>query len=211
MPEQYILLEEIKQLEQRFRTNLINSLTGFKSVALIGTQSKAGTTNVAIFSQIIHVGANPPLLGILFRPHTVPRHTLENILATRDFTINHIQASFVRQAHHTSANWDSSEFDACGFTPQYSRNLSAPYVQQANIKIGLQLAERKDLDTNGTVFIVGAVQELMLPGEVIAPDGYVDLEQAGSLTCSGLDAYHQTQKVVRLSYAKPDHTPKDIG
>ena len=54
-----------------------------------------GQTNLAIFSQIFHIGANPPLVGILVRPDSVDRHTLRNIRETSWFTINHIQESFV--------------------------------------------------------------------------------------------------------------------
>jgi hypothetical protein len=36
------------------------------------------------------------------------------------------------------------------------------------------------------------------------------LEAAGTLTCSGLDAYHKTEKISRLSYAKVDTWPREI-
>jgi hypothetical protein len=43
------------------------------------------------------------------------------------------------------------------------------------------------------------------------PDGFVDLEKAGTLTCSGLDSYHKTARIARLSYAKPDQVPLQIA
>jgi hypothetical protein len=30
------------------------------------------------------------------------------------------------------------------------------------------------------------------------------LQKAGSITCVGLDGYYRTEKIARLSYAKPD-------
>lgn len=195
---------DIDRLEKRFRTNLINSVTGFKSVALVATISSQGITNLAVFSQIIHVGANPPLLGILFRPHTVPRHTLENILTSQAFTINHIRKDFVENAHHTSARWDDSEFDSCGFTPKFTSNVSAPYVAESSLQLGLSYVEHYTLQCNETVFLVGEVEEILLPEDSISTDGFVDLVSAGSLTCTGLDAYHQVYPPLRLSYAKPD-------
>lgn len=54
--------QQINELEQRFRTNLINSLSGFKSANLIGTQDKLGNTNLAIVSSVFHLGAHPPLV-----------------------------------------------------------------------------------------------------------------------------------------------------
>ena len=35
-------------------------------------------------------------------------------------------------------------------------------------------------------------------------DGFVDIEKANSITCSGLDSYHKTIQLDRLSYAKPN-------
>ena len=195
---------DLSQLDKRFRTNLINSLTGFKSVSLVGTQSSEGEHNLAIFSQIIHVGANPPLIGILFRPHTVPRHTLENILDTTFFTINHIRGSFIEQAHQTSARWDISEFTGTGLTPESSDEFEAPFVAEATIKIGLTYVEHYTLQCNKTVFLVGEIQKVNLPANCIGSDGFVDLVKAESITCSGLDAYHEVKRPTRLAYAKPN-------
>ncbi|MCK7516855.1 MAG: flavin reductase family protein [Ignavibacteriales bacterium] len=77
-----ITKENILQFEKLYRTNLFNSLSGFKSANLIGTISKEGKTNLAIFSSVIHVGANPPLMGLLMRPVSVERHTYHNIKET---------------------------------------------------------------------------------------------------------------------------------
>ncbi len=183
----------IDGLERFFRTNLINSVTGFKSVALIGTKSEAGQENLAIFSQIIHVGANPPLVGILFRPDKVERHTLENIRSTQAFTINHIRPEFVKQAHHTAARWEESEFAACDLTPEYKDEFLAPFVGEASVKMGLKFAEEQQL-INETVLVVGEIQQLHVPDHCLGDDGFVDLECAQSVTCSGLDSYHSTQK-----------------
>ena len=193
----------IDALERFFRTNLINSLTGFKSVALLGTASETGQENLAIFSQMIHVGASPPLLGILFRPPTVTRHTYENIQRTHYFTVNHIRPEWVAQAHHTSARWEGSEFDTCQLTPEYIGSFGAPFVKEAHVKIGLAYVEEHTL-SNETVLVVGEMQQIHVPDDCLQEDGWVNLEKAQTVTCSGLDAYHTTQKLVRLSYAKPD-------
>lgn len=205
-----ISAEDILSYDKRFRTNLINTVTGFKSVSLIASVNTQGETNLAIFSQIIHVGANPPLLGILFRPHTVVRHTLENILSTAEFTINHISSEILRQAHHTSARWEQSEFEACGLTPDFGTAVCAPYVRESSVQIGCKLVERQDIQANGTVLIIGQIVEIRLPDNIVHDDGFIDLEMAGSLCALGLDSYHNTTRVARLSYAKPDSQPEEI-
>ena len=70
---------DIQQIEHRKRTALINSLSGFKSLNLIGTASQEHETNLAVFNSVIHLGADPALMGFISRPHSVERHTIENI------------------------------------------------------------------------------------------------------------------------------------
>jgi flavin reductase (DIM6/NTAB) family NADH-FMN oxidoreductase RutF len=197
---------EILNLNDRFRRNLINSVSGFKSVSLIGTINNSGKTNLAIFSQIPHIGANPPMLGILFRPDSVERHTLENIRQNGYFTINQIQESFYQQAHQTSARYPSniSEFDAVGLTPEFIKDVDVPFVKESNIKMLLKCVDEQTLKINGTILLIGEVQLLMAPDNVIGEDGFVDLQNAGSITSAGLDAYYKTEKISRLSYAKAD-------
>lgn len=204
------ILEDILSADKAFRRNLINSATGFKSVTLIGSQNEKGTTNLAIFSQIIHLGADPPLIGILFRPHVVQRDTLENICKSGFFTINHFNSSAYRKAHHTSARWSDSEFESCGFSTEYFANFKAPFVEKAPVQIGLSFQEKIDIGINGTHMVIGRIELLRVDDQSISSDGFIDLESLDVVTCSGLDSYHTTKKLSRLSYAKVDHSPTDI-
>jgi len=203
--------QNILEFEKLYRTNFINSLSGFKSANLIGTISAEGKTNLAIFNSVIHVGANPPLMGLLMRPVSVERHTYNNIKEINFFTINHINQEIFKQAHQTSARYDKdvSEFDECGLTPEYSEIIKAPYVKESKIKIGLKFVEEQKIKFNGTIFIVGEIVEIILPNDVVAKDGYVDIEKAGTIAISGLDNYHETKRIARLSYAKPGVDPKE--
>ena len=68
---------DFNKMDKFYNANFINSLSGIKSANLIGTKDSNNQTNLAIFSSIIHIGSNPPLLGFINRPHSVERHTLE--------------------------------------------------------------------------------------------------------------------------------------
>lgn len=209
-----IQYSEILTLERNYRANLINSITGFKSVSLLGTKHENGNLNLAIFSQIFHVGANPPLIGVLFRPESTlgGNHSFKNVRNTEYFTLNHIRADFYIQAHQTSARYSDevSEFDAVGLTPFFTEKFYAPYVKESPIKIGLKKEEEIPLKINGTTLIIASVQELIVDDAFILEDGFVDLNKAGSITCSGLDAYLSTQKLGRLTYAKPNEELKNL-
>jgi flavin reductase (DIM6/NTAB) family NADH-FMN oxidoreductase RutF len=204
--KKHITLESIMTMEKQQRVHLINSLGGFKSVALVGTSDKNGNTNLAIFSSIFHIGANPPLIGLIFRPSPPERDTLYNILDSGFYTINHINESIYKQAHQTSARFDKevSEFDVTGLTQEYKNNFLAPFVAESNIQLGVEFRERTDISINNTTMIIGEITQIYVPENCLFHDGFIDLEKANTITCSGLDSYHKTVQLDRLSYAKPD-------
>lgn len=197
--------EEIMEMDKRYRATFINSLTGFKSVSLIGTKDKEGNTNLAIFNSIVHLGAHPPLIGMVVRPDSVDRHTLQNIEETGCYTINHILPDFIEKAHQTSARYpkEVSEFDAVGLTPEYKDGFYVPFVGESNIQIGLNFKENVPFTINNTLFIIGEIAQIYLPTDIIQQDGFVDLVAATSITNSGLDTYHTVNKGERFPYAKP--------
>ena len=195
----------ISEMEKQYRVHLINSLGGFKSVVLVGTADAQRNTNVAIFSSVFHIGANPPLMGLVFRPTPPERDTYNNILNTGFYTLNHLNDSILKQAHQTSARYDKgiSEFDETGLTAEYKSDFFAPFVAESHIQIGLAFREKIDIAINNTTLIIGEIVQLYVPENTIQSDGFLDLEQANTLTCSGLDSYHKTVQLDRLSYAKP--------
>lgn len=198
--------DDIMAMEKQPRVNFANSLGGFKSVCLIGTKDKDEQSNLAIIDSLVHIGSNPPLFSIIFRPGVVPRHTLENILETRFYTVNHISDAIYRKAHQTSARYDRarSEFNEVGLTEAYKNEFFAPFVEESRVQFAMEFKEKIDLKINNTVLIIGEVKDVYFPTDCLENDGFLDLEKAESLTCSGLDSYHKTIQLDRLSYAKPD-------
>ena len=196
--------QHLNQLEQRFRTHLINSLSGFKSANLIGTQDKLGNTNLAIVSSVFHLGAHPPLVGMIMRPHSVPRHTFENILETGVYTINQVNNEIYQQAHQTSARYDKdeSEFAATGLTTEYLADFNAPFVAQSRLKYAVKLAQHQHLAINGTELVIGEITDLYVDDNAVQEDGFIDLASINTVAVSGLDSYHTTQALCRLPYAK---------
>ena len=212
MLKSYFSHSDIMSFEGRYRATFINSLGGFKSVCLIGTKNSQGQSNLAIFSSIVHIGASPPLIAFVVRPDSAERHTYENILAGSYYTINHIHEGIYEKAHQSSARYPRSvsEFEAVNLTEEYKDGFFAPYVQESNIQLGVEFKQKIDLTINGTIFMIGKIMHTYYPEECLQPDGFLDLERAKTLTCSGLDSYHTTHKVDRLTYAKPDRWPEKI-
>lgn len=199
-----ISLDELNNYDRFYRANIINSLSGFKSASLIGTKGEAGVSNLAIFSNIVHLGADPALIGFVNRPREAAPHTLKNIEATGFYTINHIDTDWIEQAHQTSAKYaeDVSEFDACGFEEEYINNFFAPFVKASVIKYGMKLIEVIPIKHNNTFFVIGEVVMVEVPKELITEDGFIEIEKANSCCSLGIDGYYKAEKIVRLPYAK---------
>lgn len=99
----HITADDIQNMDQRYRVSFVNSLSGFKSANLLGTADSDGATNLAMVSSVVHLGADPAPMGMVTRPRSVARHSVENLVQTGVFTLNHVAAEFVPQAHQTSA------------------------------------------------------------------------------------------------------------
>ncbi len=197
--------DDIMRMEKRFRTCFVNCLSGVKSPVLLGSQDDNGCTNLAIMSSVFHVGANPPLLGTIIRPHSVPRHSLENIIETGVYTLNHVTVDFFEDAHQTAARYDKdmSEFDAVGLDPIYRNDFPAPFVKQSPLSLGMSLQERQTLSINQTELIIGKIEWVYARPDLIETDGYISFESLGGVGVVGLDSYHMLQALSRLPYAKP--------
>lgn len=200
----------ILEAESSFRRDFINCLSGFKSLNLVGTKSQKGITNLSPFSQVFHIGATPPLVGILFRPHTVERHTFENILETGFFTLNHVTEDFYRQAHQSAARYSGSEFDATGLVEEYLQDFFAPFVALSPVKVGCRFVETQTLKVNGTELLIGAIEHIWVDEKGLRPDASLDLNALGTVTVTGLDEYHIGKKIARLSYPKPGKELEEI-
>jgi len=197
--------EDLDKLEQRYRTAFINSLAGFRQAVLVGTKSAQGITNLAIFNSLIHLGANPALFGLINRPDSVQRDTLQNILETGEYTLNYVRAMEYEKAHQTSARYEKgiSEFAKVGFTEIYHPTSVAPFVESAVVKIAMKLEDTLPIALNGTVLIIGSIAQVEIDAAMIAPDGFVGLSEADVLISQGLDAYFVSKPIGRLPYAKP--------
>lgn len=197
---------ELEGWPTRRRARLVNSLSGFKSASLVGTADAAGIHNLSVVSSVVHLGSSPAQMGMVLRPPGADAHTYKNLMASGQCTFNHIGVDWVAQAHQCSARYpvNVSEFEAVGLTPcAVNGEWQAPAVREASIRMGLTLTEDMVLP-NRCRFMVLDIQWVEVVSHALANDGYVDLGAAGTAAISGLDGYHDTRHLGRLSYAKTD-------
>ena len=197
---------DIDQMDKIFRLNLINSCTGFKSANLLGTKSLNGVSNLAVFSSITHLGSNPPLIGFVLRPTTIPRDTYRNIKDSGVFTVNHIYSDIIEDAHHTSAKYpeEVSEFAKTDLEEEFLGNFPAPFVKGAKIRLGCKFLNEYEIKENDTLLLVSAIEHVFIADEEIQQeDGWLKLENANTVTINGLDGYATTSLIERYAYARP--------
>jgi flavin reductase (DIM6/NTAB) family NADH-FMN oxidoreductase RutF len=200
-------------MDSRYRARFINSLSGFKSANLIGTHDCSGKSNLAIFSSVVHLGSSPALVGFIMRPDNGYRHTLDNIISTKNYTINQVSTEFYNSAHQSSARYEKtqSEFIQLGLSENYLGNIKAPFVKESRLKYAVKLKEVMPISLNDTLFIIGEITHVICDKVAIKDDGYIDIEALEKVTVCGLESYHKSERLTRLSYAKPDVFTTDIS
>jgi flavin reductase (DIM6/NTAB) family NADH-FMN oxidoreductase RutF len=206
---------DLELLPRRRRGRLVNSLSGFKSANLVGTTSVHGVHNLSIISSVVHLGSDPALLGMVFRPPVDPAqgsHSYWNIRETGCFTLNHVPASLTAKAHQASARYpqDTDEFEALGFTPIFRCGFEAPAVEESPVRIGMERVDEWEIPQNRCRFVVAQIRWVEFPEEALCGDGYLDLEGLDVAALSSLDGYHRTQKLHRLGYAKPESSAPEL-
>lgn len=201
--------QEIKDLERKYRLNLINSISGIKPANLIGTKSINGKENLAIFSSVFHLGSDPAQLGFIMRPQDEKlSDTFRNITETKFYSINHVPTNLVEKAHYTSAKLksDESEFERMKIEKEYFDPFFAPFVKESPVKIGMKLFQVIDLP-NDCKLIIGEVEFLNLSDNSVNELGQIDLEHSQTAGISGLNLYYSLEKIAEFPYVRENEIP----
>ena len=53
------------------------------------------------------------------------------------------------------------------------------------------------------MLVIGEITDILCEPTAIKNDGYIDIESLNTVMVSGLDSYHTSNRLSRLSYAKP--------
>jgi len=79
-----------------------------------------------------------------------------------------------------------------------------PFVKESSIKYLLSLREIVPITLNDTFLVIGQLEQVLIdPALQPTSDGFLHLDQAGSICSNGLDAYYHTELIDRYDYAKP--------
>ncbi len=203
---------EIDKMSKIDRLNLVNSATGYKSANLIGSVSKDGIENLAVFSSVTHLGSNPALIGFIMRPATVARNTYKNIKETEYFTVNHITKNLIQRAHQTSANYieEVSEFEATEIESEYLNDTKQPFVKESPVKLLCKYENEYEIKENGCIHIIASIEEIIVEENLLQNDKWLQLEKGEIVTINGLDGYCLPKLIDRFEYARPNSMVKSM-
>ena len=145
------------------------------------------------------------MIGFVLRPRTVPRNTYNNMFKLKYFTVNHINADDIEDAHHTSAKYpkEISEFDQTNLEAEYLDDFIAPFVKSSKIKLACKYINEYNINENGTILVIASIEELHIEDGVLKEDGWIKLDEIGTVAINGLDAYMKTEFIERFDYARP--------
>jgi len=66
----------------------------------------------------------------------------------------------------------------------------------------MKLMEVIPIKHNNTFFVIGELQMMYVPEDIISSDGFLEIEKANSCCSLGIDGYYKAEKIMRLPYAK---------
>ncbi|TEB37629.1 hypothetical protein FA13DRAFT_1726740 [Coprinellus micaceus] len=119
-----------------------------RPIALVSTLSNEGIANLAPFSYFSMISHNPPMVSVSFSmSKRRPKDTRDNILSTKQFTVNIISDSFVEAANSTSVESPASmdEWVIGGLTPEPSVFVKPSLVRESSIGMECELYSFQDI------------------------------------------------------------------
>ena len=196
-----------------------------RPIAFASTVDKEGNVNLSPFSFFNVFSANPPTL--IFSParrvrNNTTKHTLENVLETKEVVINIVTEEIVHQASLSSTEYaeDVNEFIKAGLTEVKSDIVAPPRVLESKVSIECMVNDVISLGNEGGAgnLIICEVVKVHIHEEVLDEDGRISTERmklvarmGGSWYCKAFgDALFQIPKPLQTLGVGFDHLPKDI-
>jgi hypothetical protein len=73
--------------------------------------------------------------------------------------------------------------------------------------MGMKYLEEYEIKANNTILLVGEIQSVYLPEEILKNDGDLNLNLIKDVCISGLNNYHEVTQLAYFNYARPGQKP----
>ena len=152
-----------------------------RPIAFVSTVNKDGVRNLSPFSFFNVFSANPPIA--IFSParrvrDNTTKHTLENVLATKECVINVVSYDIVQQMSLSSTEYEGGvdEFIKSGLTPIESELVTPARVAESPVQMECKLKEVVHLGSEGGAgnLVICEVVMMHIDDSILNEEGKID-------------------------------------
>lgn len=157
------------------------SAIGPRPIAFASTINKHGKPNLAPFSFFNMVGSKPPT--VIFSPvirmaDDTSKHTLQNVLETKEVVINVVNHAIVHQMSFASSDFAAgiNEFDKAGLTMLASEKVKPFRVKESPVQFECKVKEVMALGEKGGAgnIVICEVVKMHISESVLDDEGKID-------------------------------------
>ncbi len=169
------------ELEPRDVHHYLLTAVAPRPIALVSTIDEKGQVNVSPFSFFNVFSSNPPIM--IFSPsrrvvNNTTKHTLENVLATKEAVINIVSYDLVQQTSLSSTEYAKgvNEFLKAGFTEIKSDKVKPPRVAESKVAFECKVNEVIALGDQGGAgnLVICEVVQFHVQEAVLDDEGKID-------------------------------------
>ena len=174
---------------------------GPRPIAFASTIDNEGNPNLSPFSFFNVFSANPPIA--IFSParrvrDNTTKHTLENILITKEVVINIVNYDMVQQMSLSSTEYPAgvNEFLKSGLTEVASDIVKPPRVQEAPVQFECKVNDVIALGNQGGAgnLIIAEVVKLHIKETILDADGKIDANKIDAVARMGGNWYNRSRE-----------------
>ena len=172
-----------------------------RPIAFASTLDGLGNVNLSPFSFFNVFSANPPIL--VFSParrvrDNTTKHTLENILITKEVVINIVNYDMVQQMSLSSTEYPDgvNEFLKSGLTEVASDIVKPPRVKEAPVHFECKVNDVIALGNEGGAgnLIIAEVVKLHIKETILDADGKIDANKIDTVARMGGNWYNRSRE-----------------
>jgi len=182
-----------------------------RPICFASTVDENGVPNLSPFSFFNVFGSKPPIL--IFSPSRRVRdntikHTLENVLATKEVVINMVTYDIVQQASLSSCEYPKhvNEFEKAGFTPIASDMVKPFRVKESPVNIECKVNQIIETGHEGGAanLIICEVLCMHIDERVLNENGQIDPHKIDLVARMGGDYYCRASGSSVFTVPKPN-------
>lgn len=199
-----------KEIETRDLHGYLLGGVGPRPIALASTMDKHGNPNLSPFSFFNVFSANPPIA--IFSParrvrDNTTKHTLENVLETKEVVINAVTYSMVEQVSLASTEYPDgvNEFRKAGLTPVQSDVIRPFRVKESPFQMECKVNEVISLGSKGGAgnLVMCEVVKLHISESILNDAGKIDQDKIDLVGRLGANWYDRASGDALFEVAKP--------